>query len=419
MEFRELTDAEYRDLLGRQDRVYLSQLVEYGDARRLEGTVVQRVGLLADDGTPLGAATIYNQPWKKVFFRAIAYYGPMVDFMDESLALNLVRELVRWVKKDPRVLALRVNPFVHRRPYRDITPGEESEEARAVDRVMALAGATKVKGEYQDGVSVAANFLYTKDLGRMNYEEVLASTGNNVRAGIRKAASNGVKVEYLGTEDFAILRDVLDHTAERTEMPPVLPDDLERARQLMRLMGPETCHYMVAILDAEETLRAIDTELESVKEELAHFDELEKDRQLTRKQHNAREQLRDRINGLLRRRDKTERVRSKHGEKVVLTASQFIETPTDMIFYYSGGYSDLADYRGIYAVHNEMMKRAVQKGLRWYNLNVIPGVFDAEQPGYGLVDYKRNFHGNVEELVGTYEFAIRPRLAKWLGAIQP
>lgn len=419
VEFRELTDAEYQGFLDRQDRVYVSQLIEYGDAREGENVNVQRVGLV-DDGKVLGAAMINEQPWMKLFKRSIAYFGPSVDFNDIEMATRFMEGLKNWVKRDPRVLSLRVNPYVIRRPYDGLTPGKDTEEARAFEEVMKRTGGVKVKGDYfRDGTSVAASYLYTKDLAGLDYKQAIASTGNNVRAGVRKAASNDIKIEYAepSDESFKILRDILNHTAERTEMPEVDDIALVRSRRMMELMGPEKFLFPIAILDTKDTLATIDSEIVATESEIAKFEAMAEEGELSKKHANQLKQFQNQHGALLRRREKTLEVQETHGERVVLTASQFIETPTDMIFYHSGGYSDLADYRGIYAVHDAMIKRAIDRGLRWYNLNVIPGSFEEGEPGYGLVDYKSNFHGEVEELVGSYDFAIRPKLAKRLGAI--
>lgn len=422
VEFRPLSDEEYRDFLGRQSRVYMTQLVEYGDARAKDGLRVDRVGMLAD-GEVVGAATVIFEPWKKFFKRANVLYGPSLDYTNPKLVRAFMSLLRRWVREDPQVLSIRVNPYVVRRPYEDTTPGEDLEVATIIDDCMRAVGAKKVEGEFYEDSSVQPRFMYSKDLAGLDYKQVLASTGNNVRSGIRKAAANGVHVEYLGPDDLEVIKPILDHTAERTGMPVVSSYVLERYRRMMRDMGPNRFMFPAAVLDTTMALDSIDQELESISVKLRRLNQTAVEaaasgRELSRKQGNQLRQLETRREALERNRDRTREVRETEGERVVLAASLFLETPTDLIFHHSGGYEHLDHYRGIYAIHGEMLKRATERGLRWYNMNAISGVFEEGGHGYGVFDFKRNFHGTVEEWVGSYDLPIRPHLARALGASQ-
>ncbi|WRS29591.1 peptidoglycan bridge formation glycyltransferase FemA/FemB family protein [Actinomycetaceae bacterium MB13-C1-2] len=422
VEFRALSDREYQAFLDDQERVYLTQLIEYGDVRREEGRRVDRVGLV-DDGRVVGAATVVYESWMRIFRRALVHFGPVLNFDDSDLVRLFIEELKQWVMRDPRVIVLRVNPDMIRRPYDDLIAGDESSAAKRLDATMAMVGATKVKGEYFDDTSIHPIFMYSKDLAGLDFRQAIASTGNNVRSGIRKAASGGVRVRFLGADDFPVLKSALDHTVERTGMPEISDDALERTRRLMKRMGPEKFQLVVSELDVEASLTAIEGELEALS---AKIDGLERDQReaetrglsFSKKHANQLREARTRNDALIRNKTKTEEVRRKYGDRPILTVSTFVETPSDMIFYHSGGYDDLASYRGIYAVHEAMIARSIERGKRWYNLHVIQGVFEEGKPGFGLLDYKRNFHGTIEELVGTYEFALRPFLARNTGAVQ-
>ncbi|MFZ1381628.1 MAG: peptidoglycan bridge formation glycyltransferase FemA/FemB family protein [Scrofimicrobium sp.] len=415
MEFRALTDEQYQEFIDQYDRVYLTQLVEYGDVRSAGGARVDRVGLI-DDGKVVGAATVVYEPWARLFRRAIVHFGPMLDYDNADLVRTFMTELKKWVMKNPRVIALRVNPYVIRRPYEDLEAGDATQRAQQLDQVMAEVGGVPVEGDYFDGVDIHPIYLYSKNLEGMTYDEAFASFKNNVRTDIRNAAANGVRVEYLGPDDLDVIKKLLDHTEERTEMPHVEDSAIDLVRNMMVQMGTERYVYPVAVLDTKEALESIGDELRVVEVEMAALRPDEEGGAPTKKQQKQLKELRFRYDALQRRRDKTLKVQQERGERVILTASLYVETPSDLIFHYSGGYDDLASFRGVYAVHEAMIKRAIERGKRWYNMNVIRGVFEEGEPGFGLLDYKRHFQGTVEELVGTYEFPLRPFLAKKLGA---
>ncbi|WRS29589.1 peptidoglycan bridge formation glycyltransferase FemA/FemB family protein [Actinomycetaceae bacterium MB13-C1-2] len=415
MEFQTLTDEQYQGFIDQYDRVYLTQLLEYGDVRRDEGVEIARVGLL-NGGEIVAAATVVLEPWKKVFRRACVYYGPMLDYRETGLLREFITGLKAWAHKERSVIALRVNPYVLRRFYKDITPGPETEIAKSVDSVMNDLGGRRVLGDFYTDPTIQPNHMYTKDLGNMSFEQILSSVKNNVRTDIRNATANGVEVEFLGPEDFGVLRAVLDHTEDRTGMPPITDANLARCRDMMEKMGTARYLFPAAILDTNRALKSIAQETETIELQMKL---LEPDHQHTptRKQQKQLKELKFRHDALIRRREKTLKVSRERGEHVVLTASLFVETPTDLIYHHSGGYEDLASFRGIYAIHEAMLKHAALRGLRWYNMHAVPDLADENGPGLGVLEFKRHFQGNVEELVGTYEFPIRPFLARVLGAV--
>ncbi|MFZ1383086.1 MAG: peptidoglycan bridge formation glycyltransferase FemA/FemB family protein, partial [Scrofimicrobium sp.] len=271
-------------------------------------------------------------------------------------------------------------------------------------------------GDFYTDPTVQPNHMYTKDLGNMNYDEVMASVKNNVRTDIRNAAANGVRVEYLGPDDFGILRAILDHTEDRTGMPPITDENLGRCRDMMVQMGTARYLFPAAVLDTGAALKSIGDELRVVEAEMAALQPDEEGGAPTKKQQKQLKELQFRYDAQQRRRDKTLKVQQERGERVILTASLFVETPTDLIYHHSGAYADLASFRGIYAIHEAMLRHAVDNGLRWYNMHAVPDLTDEDGPGLGVLDFKRHFQGDVEELVGTYEFALRQFLAKRLGA---
>ncbi|MFT0848079.1 peptidoglycan bridge formation glycyltransferase FemA/FemB family protein [Actinomycetaceae bacterium L2_0104] len=421
MEFKQLSDHDYRTFVSGQERCFYTQLPEYGDVRESEGFSVERVGLL-QEGTIRGVATIVYQPWKKFFRRAVVPYGPVLDWQDEDLVLSFFEELRGWVAKDKRVLALRVNPLVERRSYSDITPGSTNDEARTFERAMEMLEAERLEKEFYDSSDVQVRFAYVKDLDGMDYQAAVASCHQMVRTAFRKAGTNGVEIKFLGPEDFDVLEKVLAHTADRTDMEEVSQAAASYYRELMNRMGPEGMLMPVAILNCPQALQLIADERQEVESKTATLETAERSaqaegRQLGKKQRNQLKEARSRLEVLDRREKETLQIRGEHGDEIVLAASLFVHSPHELVYLLSGSYAQFQSYNGIYLIHRAMFEWAFEHDVRWYNMFGITGDFSNEASDAGVLHFKRQFNGNVEEYVGTYDVPLRKRLAPALNAV--
>jgi len=64
-----------------------------------------------------------------------------------------------------------------------------------------------------------------------------------------------------------------------------------------------------------------------------------------------------------------------------------------------------------------MLEWATENGIDRYNTFGITGIFTDEASDAGVLHFKRQFKGDVEELVGTWDIPVRPKLANRLDAI--
>jgi lipid II:glycine glycyltransferase (peptidoglycan interpeptide bridge formation enzyme) len=62
-------------------------------------------------------------------------------------------------------------------------------------------------------------------------------------------------------------------------------------------------------------------------------------------------------------------------------------------------------FNGVYAVVNEAMKRSLAHGVRRFNMM---GFFPDFSRNNGLLEFKKQYNGHIEELVGTYVCDLQP-----------
>ncbi|WP_054952971.1 peptidoglycan bridge formation glycyltransferase FemA/FemB family protein [Flaviflexus massiliensis] len=424
MRFTRLSTSAYSRFAYDQDRILFPQLPGYAAERRAEGTDVAEVGVVDTvDGEEkiVAAALIRYQPWKKIFKRVNIAYGPTLDYSNTELTRFFFDELIKYVKKDKTVLSIRFNPLLPKTFYEDITPVSDNPVATTFEETMTRLGGVRIPREFYDAADIQARFFYTKDISGMTFQEVTKSVGQVVRTGFNRAGTPGVTVRFLEENEFDILQDILSHTADRSAMQEISDQAMEFYRGLKRTR-PDRVFAPVAVLNCDEYLAGVEAEVTELEAKIATIDEQEASLQaegknLAKKQRTARNEARDRLGVLERRAEETREHQAKSGNEIILAGSFYIACPNELVYLLSGSYREYQSYYGIYLIHRAMLEWATENEIDRYNTFGITGIFTDEASDAGVLHFKRQFKGNVEEFVGTWDIPVRPRLAKRLDAI--
>ena len=102
--------------------------------------------------------------------------------------------------------------------------------------------------------------------------------------------------------------------------------------------------------------------------------------------------------------DKIKELKEKHGNIINLSCASFIESGQDIIYFTSGAMQKFHRYEGPYAVLFHMMKYAINNGFKYFNFfGTSQGFNDENSSDYGVLQFKRNFNGNIEYFMDNYE----------------
>lgn len=80
----------------------------------------------------------------------------------------------------------------------------------------------------------------------------------------------------------------------------------------------------------------------------------------------------------------------------------------EVVYLFSGSYSNLMNYCGQYRLQWEMIKYAADNKYRRYNFYGIEDVFNPQGKDRGVYEFKKGFGGYVEELLGSFILPISP-----------
>lgn len=408
MRFTRVSDAAYARFINEQRKVSFTQLPEYVTTRRAEGYQVELVGVV--DGDPerlVAAAAILFRPWRKVFKRASLVFGPTMETFDHEAYETFNEGLLAMLRADRRVLNLRWTPAVVRRHFDDITPFDETTSAQRLETILA-GDYEPIEEEFGTHASMPMKFVYEKNIDGMSFKEIVASTGQQVRTAFNRWGTNGVEVRMMDPSEIDVLTQVLLHTSERTGTAAPSQATMTYYADLARQLGPDKAFLPVAVLHTAKYLEQIASERAEVDAKVAELREREQalaaeGKVFGKKQRNQLKEHESRLEVLDRREAETREVQETHGDEVVLSAAFFIRANDELTYLVAGSYEELVSYYGVYLIHRVMMEWAAENGIKYYNFYGISGDFSDDASDAGVLHFKRQFHGNAVEYVGTYE----------------
>ncbi len=100
---------------------------------------------------------------------------------------------------------------------------------------------------------------------------------------------------------------------------------------------------------------------------------------------------------------------SKCNDDVSMGIYMFITTGNEIVALNGGIVDEYNKLDASYTLHYEMIKYAIDNGYKYYNLYEIGDITDANNKLKNSYNYKKNFGGEVVELVGEYDLVINPK----------
>ncbi len=100
---------------------------------------------------------------------------------------------------------------------------------------------------------------------------------------------------------------------------------------------------------------------------------------------------------------------SKCSDDVSMGIYMFITIGNEIVSLYGGIVDEYNKLDASYTLHYEMIKCAIENGYKYYNLYEIGDITDSNNKLANSYNYKKNFGGEVIELVGEYDLIINPK----------
>ena len=99
-------------------------------------------------------------------------------------------------------------------------------------------------------------------------------------------------------------------------------------------------------------------------------------------------------------------LKEKHGNKIILGGMLFLLYGNEIVYLMGGSYKEFLHFQSAYSIHEYMIKYTIENNYENYNFYGITGIFDENNPLYGIYFSKKGFGGNVVELIGEFDLII-------------
>lgn len=412
MIFTEISSDELRQFQKENNhRYYFSQSAEYNIMANNNNLKTEILAVKENNKILAYGIFIYFQ-YKKYFYKVTAQHGPIMDYSNTELVRFYMAELKNYFAKDFRVLCVRVNPFLNERIYKDIEYVETTEDAIKTDKILTSLGYKPLNDDLFTNPTLASRCVFSKPLDEnITESNLLKNVLQIARYTINRTMKEGVQIreiDIFNEEDAKIFDKINRDTEDRINFEI---RDNTYFKSLKNNIG-DKAHYLVSYIDCDQFVETTTTTITNLEKERDDLKEkLEQGKVNAKKATNRLKEFDENIAIWYKKIDKIKELKAENGNVINLSCATFIESGQDLIYFTSGAMRKFHRYEGPYAILFHMMKYAVNNNFKYFNFFGTSKDFESEDAtDYGVLQFKRNFNGNIEYFMDNYE--IRNAIGK-------
>lgn len=412
MIFTEISSDELQMVQEKNDnRYFLQQAAVYSKMQNFNN-LKTKILAVKENNKILAYSTFIYFPYRKFFYKVTAQHGPIMDYSNNELVRFYMAELKNYFAKDFRVLCVRVNPFLNERIYKDIEYVETTEDAIKTDEILTSLGYKPLNEDLFTNPTLASRCVFSKSLDEnITESNLLKNVSQIARYTINRTMKEGVQVreiDIFDEEDAKIFDEINRDTEERIDFSI---RDNTYFKSLKNNIG-DKAHYLVSYIDCDQFIETTTNTIVNLEKERDDLKEkLEQGKVNAKKATNRLKEFDENIAIWYKKIDKIKEIKEENGNIINLSCATFIESGQDLIYFTSGAMRKFHRYEGPYAILFHMMKYAINNNFKYFNFFGTSKDFESEEAAdYGVLQFKRNFNGNIEYFMDNYE--IRNAIGK-------
>lgn len=404
MKFVVLTEEEFTNFANKHEMGSFHQNVAWGELKGFNGWKTHLVGVKINE--KIVAATLLLAkitPIKKNMFYAPR--GFLIDYSDKELLKFFIENLKIYAKKNKGIF-IKFDPYVEYQE-RDINgdvvvDGYNNEYV--VHNLKELGcrhhGFTTMMEDMQP------RFIFTLNTQNRTVDEIMEKMDAKTRQILRKNEKMGISVREISGDELDKFHDIMEDTSSRREFVD---------RPMSYYMKMYECFkkkdeimVLLAEFNHDNYIKSLKEELNKEKKFLddlkVNFDEEKGNKNKFLKKTKNSEEI---ITRLEKNILEMENSKEENGNVISLGSILFMKTNDEVLSLVGGSYEKFMKFQSAYTTHFAGVKYAIEHGMRRYNFYGITGNFDEKtNPFYGLYSFKRDFGGQVVELVGEFDIIL-------------
>ena len=405
MKFVELTEEEFSLFANNHKYGSFHQNVAWGELKSGTGWITYLLGVKNKDKVVAASLVLSKStPIKKNMFYAPR--GFLIDYDNKELLKFFLEELKKFAKKHNAIF-IKFDPYVEYQE-RDIN-GDIVKDGYnnkfVVNNLKELGckhhGFTTMMEDMQP------RWIFTLNTKDKTEKDIMDHMDPKTRQILRKNERMGVKVRELNSDELSIFHSVMEDTSSRREFANRPMSYYQKMDEAFKKKDE------VMVLAAEFNH---DDYIKELKEDLLKERKYISELRENTKENTNKEKLEKKINvtkNNIKRFEKNikemEQSKKDNGNLITLGSILFMKTNDEVLSLVGGSYEKYMKFQSAYTTHYAGVKYAIEHNMRRYNFYGITGNFnEKENPFYGLYSFKRDFGGQVVELVGEFDLIISP-----------
>lgn len=403
MELVTLTEKEFNNFVSNHSQATFLQTLSWANLKKENGWDHVLLGFKEKKKVIAAVMLLSKQtPVKKKMFYAPR--GFVLDYENENLLKEFTLAIRDYVKKNDGIF-FKIDPYIMR-VQRDIDGNiveNGIDNSNVVKSFQKLGFREKCAKPGEQ--TLQSKWMYWIPLKGKTLEDVMKDMTSKTRQMIRKNEKNGVVIREGNYNDIEEFENIMAHTGKRREF---ISRSLKYYQNMYKAFGNgENLKLYFADLEIEKTLKGLKSEVEKLEKDYkAVLMNIENGKA---KMNESKLKLKkDEIDRTEKRIEEYEELFKKHGSVLTLGGIMYFTYGKEVISFIGGAYEEFMEFQSFYTLHYEMIKYALEKGYDYYNFYGISSDLTPKDPLYGIYLFKKGFGGEVVELIGEYDYVVRP-----------
>lgn len=405
MKFTTLKEEEFTQFAKNHPQASFHQTINWGKLKKENGWEMHLIGVKKSNIVIAGALLLSKMtPIKKAMF-----YSPrgfLIDYENKELLQFFTMELKKYIKANKGIF-IKIDPYVSYQE-RDILGNiveNGANNKQAFQNLINLGyehlGFNLMQEELQP------RWIFTTTTKNRNMEEILKEMDPKTRQILHKNERNKIKIREIGYDELPKFKDILQHTGDRRGF---IDRPLEYYQNMYKYFHEDNLiKVMVAELDTEELIKEYNKQIKQKKDEKAlrkNKFELEPEKVNKEKYNHKQKLCNEEIKRLEKNKEHIKELKNNYGKIITLGGILFFVYGNEVLSLAGGSYKEFMEFQSAYSLHFYGLKYALDNNFERYNFYGITGIFDESNPLYGLYSFKRDFGGQVVELLGEFDLII-------------
>mgnify|MGYP003571294501 CR=1 FL=1 len=405
MEFTELTIEEFKDFSRNHTQASFYQTINWGDLKRENGWVPHLVGIKKDNEV-IAASLLLSKEiklGKKMFY---APRGFLIDYNNYEL-LKFFTDKIKIYAKNRNAIFIKIDPYLsyQERNLEGKIVENGKNNKQAYDNLIKLG--YKHFGFNLMQETLQPRWIFITPSKDTTVEDIMKNMDAKTRQILRKNERNKIKVREIEYDELNKFKDIMAHTGERREF---IDRPLSYYQEMYKHLHDDgILKIMIAELNTDELIEEYQNEINTLQKEKEDR-EKKYNQDPSKMNENKYREKQAHCDKEIERITKTQNhikdLKARYGNVLTLGGILFLIYGNEVLSLVGGSYKEFMEFQSAYTVHFAGLKYAIENNYERYNFYGITGIFDENNPLFGLYSFKRDFGGKVVELIGEFDLII-------------